>query len=296
MSDHGGESERHAPVIPLFGRTPRATATSTEVADSETSAVPSIGAGDGDTGNGSVAGHRTGGDVAAWRSTWSGGSAGAVAGAPTGPRDPSERHPARGGAAKSAPRLRALHVDAESAGAADAPDLDAMREAAEQLLVRKLRARSLSISESRMVLKGYEQDRIRLEAGVIDDIIDDFCRRGYLDDAVLAEQLVTSGVGRKGQGRVALSRALSQRGLPREVVDAALDDLPDDDAERALDFARTKAQSLSRLDGDTALRRLVGQLSRRGYNGSVAMNAAKTALAEASFGGPRSGVRFVDSD
>jgi regulatory protein len=93
-----------------------------------------------------------------------------------------------------------------------------------------------------------------------------------------------------------LSRALSQRGIPRDVVNAALDELPDDDAERALDFARTKARSLSRLDQETALRRLVGQLSRRGYNGSVAMTAAKTALAEATFGGRPSGVRFVDSD
>ncbi|WP_434330132.1 regulatory protein RecX [Microbacterium sp. CGR1] len=171
-----------------------------------------------------------------------------------------------------------------------------MREAAEELLVRKLRSRSLSISESRTVLKGYEHDGTRLDSGAVDDILDDFCRRGYLDDALLAGQLVTSGVERKGQGRVALSRALAQRGIPRDVVDAALDELPDDDAERALEYARTKARGLSRLDGDTALRRLVGQLSRRGYNGSVAMTAAKTALAEASFGRPSSGVRFVDSD
>lgn len=296
MSDHGGESERRAPVIPLFGRTPRATPTESE-GTATVPAPPATGSADGGAGTGGVEDHRDANEViGAWRSTWSGDSVNAAAGAETGPRDPSERHPARGGAAKSAPRLRALHMNEESAGVGDAPGADAMRDTAEQLLVRKLRSRSLSISESRMVLKGYEQDRVRLEAGVIDDIIDDFCRRGYLDDAVLAEQLVTSGVGRKGQGRVALSRALSQRGLPRDVIDAALDELPDDDAERALDFARTKARSLSRLDGDTALRRLVGQLSRRGYNGSVAMNAAKTALAEASFGGPRSGVRFVDSD
>ncbi|WP_235201432.1 regulatory protein RecX [Microbacterium sp. CH12i] len=105
-----------------------------------------------------------------------------------------------------------------------------------------------------------------------------------------------SGVERKGQGRVALSRALSQRGIPRDVIDAAMGDLPDDDAERALQFARTKARSLSRLDFDTALRRLVGQLARRGYGGAVAMNAARMALTEASLGQAPSGVRFVDSD
>jgi len=166
-----------------------------------------------------------------------------------------------------------------------------IRTTAEESLVRKLRTRSLSVSEARLVLKGHG-----LATDAIDDVIDDFVRRGYLDDAVLADLLVTSGVERKGQGRVALSRALSQRGIPREVIDAALDELPDDDAERALEFARTKARSMGRLDPDAALRRLVGQLSRRGYGGAVAMNAAKTALREASFGGGPSGVRFVDSD
>lgn len=188
-------------------------------------------------------------------------------------------------------RLHVLGDTSASQGSEEAAVTDEIRTAAEESLVRKLRARSLSISEARQALRGYG-----LESGSIDDVIDDFCRRGYLDDAALAEVLVTSGVERKGQGRVALSRALAQRGIPRDVIDAALDELPDDDDERALEFARTKARSLSRLDNDTALRRLVGQLSRRGYNGSVAMKAAKQALRESGSSASSSGVRFVDSD
>lgn len=255
----GGESERLAPVTPLFG--------------------------DGDAA-------RTRGQIEP---------------------GPSARHPARGTASDVMPRLRALLTDAERAGATveprfaahgrshdvepgQAPDSAAIRAAAEELLVRKLRARSLSISEARMILKGYESQGSRLPAEQIDDILDAFCGRGYLDDAVLAGHLVTSGSERKGQGRVALSRALAQRGIPRDIIDAALDELPDDDAERALEYARTKARAMSRLDPDTALRRLVGQLARRGYGGSVAMTAAKRALAENSVGGSHSGVRFVESD
>lgn len=171
------------------------------------------------------------------------------------------------------------------------PDPDQVRTAGEESLVRKLRARSLSISEARQVLRGHD-----LTQSQIDDVIDDFCRRGYLDDSILAEQLVISGIERKGQGRVALSRALAQRGIPRDVIDMALGDLPDDDAERALEFARTKARSMARLEYDTALRRLTGQLARRGYGGSVAMSAARTALSEATLGKATSGVRFVDSE
>ncbi|KQQ69002.1 regulatory protein RecX [Microbacterium sp. Leaf320] len=311
MSDDGGEQDQLAPVIPLFGRNASREAP-TVSGSSEMSERTAPGSPDGDpserhrfSGDEVMSSARPGEDgpdradgVPAWNSTWGQADPKATVTpvAAIDSRDPSERHPARGAATRSAPRLRALQPQSDPDGDVGGADPIRVREAAEELLVRKLRSRSLSISEARMVLKGYEQDGARLDSGAVDDVLDDFCRRGYLDDALLAGQLVTSGVERKGQGRVALSRALAQRGIPRDVVDAALDELPDDDAERALEYARTKARGLSRLDGDTALRRLVGQLSRRGYNGSVAMTAAKTALAEASFGRSTSGVRFVDSD
>lgn len=278
MSDGGGGPEQLAPIIPLFGRDD----VRAKSGDREASKVGGVTT-------------RSTADTGVWKST-EGDSTSDSSPAPSlDSRGPSERHPARGAAARSAPRLRALQSQEVGSGDGVGIDPSRLRADAEELLVRKLRTRSLSLSEARMVLRGYEQNAERLDAGAIDDVIDDFCRRGYLDDTLLAGQLVTSGIERKGQGRVALSRALSQRGIPRDVIDAALDDVPDDDAERALDYARSKARAMSRLDGDTALRRLVGQLSRRGYNGSIAMTAAKTALTESSFGSS-SGVRFVDSD
>ncbi len=306
MSDtRGGDSERIAPIIPLFGK---------KTAGSENDPASKPSAADAGTAE-AVVPRRTG-DSGLWRSTWDGPSEPTPIGDAREIGTPSDRHPARGAAAakaagpekspvekspaenspaeKSAPKLRALR-DLQAAldddGSEPVQSPDEIRATAEESLLRKLRAKSLSISEARLVLRGHG-----LEAGQIDDVIDDFTRRRYLDDAVLAGLLVTSGVERKGQGRVALSRALSQRGLPRDVIDAALDELPDDDSERALEYARTKARSMARLDNDTAVRRLVGQLSRRGYNGAVAMNAAKTALREVSSGGSSSGVRFVDSD
>lgn len=279
MGDGGGGPEQLAPIIPLFGRED----TRENSAGREAPEVESVTT-------------RSAADTGVWRSTEGDSSRDPNPVASIDSRGPSERHPARGAAARSAPRLRALQSQDVGSGDVMGIDPSRLRVDAEELLVRKLRTRSLSLSEARMVLRGYEQNAQRLDAASIDDVIDDFCRRGYLDDALLAGQLVTTGIERKGQGRVALSRALSQRGIPRDVIDAALDDVPDDDAERALEYARSKARAMSRLDGDTALRRLVGQLSRRGYNGSIAMTAAKAALAEASFGSSSSGVRFVDSD
>lgn len=293
MNDsRGGDPDRIAPIIPLFGGTakkPGATPSTPVTQYGESATLPSS-RGDGD---------------AVWRTTWDSppGDPASIDTADDAAHTgtPSERHPARGrrdpsGArsshpSRSAPRLRALDTTEGDGATQQEASHDEIRVAAEESLVRKLRARSLSISEARQVLRGAG-----LEGSAISDVIEDFCRRGYLDDAALAGVLVRSGVDRKGQGRVALSRALAQRGIPREVIDSALEELPDDDDERALEFARTKARSMTRLDPDAALRRLVGQLSRRGYNGAVAMKAAKVALREASFGGATSGVRFVDSD
>ncbi|MGB4137782.1 MAG: regulatory protein RecX [Microbacterium sp.] len=263
----GGEDDRLAPVIPLFGGTRPGTGDRSADRDDEPAAIP-----------------RRTGATGLWRSTWDGevdGTAG-----------PSERHPAYGARG----RLRAVGaqkvdgaqgelVDGPQAGE-DATDPEELRARAEETLVRKLRTRSLSVSEARAVLRD-----VGLPREQIDDVIDEFEQRRYLDDAVLAGLLVTAGVERKGQGRVALGRALAQRGLPREVIDAALAELPDDDAERALEFARSRASSMVRLDPETAVRRLVGQLSRRGYSGAIAMDAARRALREASGGGAR-GVRF----
>lgn len=158
------------------------------------------------------------------------------------------------------------------------------RDIADNLLVRKLRTRQLSISEARTVLTERP-----IPAEVREQIIDDFCRRGYLDDALLAEQIIHTAVERKGQGRRVIAQALAKRGIARDVADAALEQLPDDDAQRALEYARTKAVAMARLDPEVATRRLAGQLARRGYPGSVALTAAKQALTEAS--GPP-GVRF----
>ncbi len=179
------------------------------------------------------------------------------------------------------PRESITTVAEAEADARDSADV----EQAEKALLRKLRTRSLSVKEARAV--AAERD---LDEEAILSLLDEFLRRGYLDDAALAEQLVYSATTRKGQGRQAVAQTLAKRGIPRDVADAAIADMPDDEAERALEFARTKARSMGSLDFDTALRRLSGQLARRGYGGSVASNAAREALAEAGIG--RSSVRF----
>lgn len=161
---------------------------------------------------------------------------------------------------------------------------DELRSRAEKTLLKKLRTRSLSVAEARVVVAEHDLDREAIEA-----VLRAFLDRGYLDDAALADQVVHAGVDRKGQGRRVIAQTLAKRGVPRDVADAALRALPDDDADRALEYARSKAPAMRDLDRDAALRRLSGQLARRGYGGSVAFDAARRALDEQ---GPGSRVRF----
>ena len=170
--------------------------------------------------------------------------------------------------------------DADGHSRADADD----EQDAEELLARRLRRSALSEREARTFLGQRGVDSSVAEAAV-----ERFTSRGWIDDAVLAEQLIYAGTSRKGQGRRAIAQTLSQRGIARDIADAALAALPDDDDERALEYARGKANALRSHDLDTAMRRLIGQLARRGYSGSVASNAARTALTEQRSGG---GVQF----
>ena len=181
--------------------------------------------------------------------------------------------------------VAARAVSPEQGGGDAPPDAAELAAGAERKLLRSLGSRGLSVSEARTKLRHQE-----VPAELIDDIVDRLVRTGALDDARLAEQVVHAATSRKKQGRRAIARSLSARGIPREVIDEALEELPDDDAERALEFARSKAGQLSRFDEDTALRRLVGQLARRGFGGSLAMSAARRALDEARR--PTGGVRF----
>jgi len=131
---------------------------------------------------------------------------------------------------------------------------------AERMLLRRLRTRSLSIREAEAAL--YADG---LSDAEIAGVIRSFRAQGYLDDHALAEQLIDKAVSRKAQGRQAIAQTLAQRGIPRDVADAAISALPDDEFERALEFARSgharprprhRAPSARRSAGPPRIRRL----------------------------------------
>ncbi|WP_344091306.1 regulatory protein RecX [Microbacterium deminutum] len=146
-------------------------------------------------------------------------------------------------------------------------------------LMKKLGRRGLSVAEATaaLVADGVDRDAAEVHVAELES-------KRWIGDADLAEQLVYAAVTRKGQGRTAIAQTLAKRRIPREVAEAALAQLPDDERERALDFARTRARSLREVERGAALRRLAGQLARRGYSSAASLTAARQALDEASAG------------
>ncbi len=113
---------------------------------------------------------------------------------------------------------------------------------------------------------------------------------GLVDDATLADTIVRTQHDRKGLGRGALTAELRRRHIDQEHIEAALEQVDDDDEiSRARELAERRARQLMSLDRATAVRRLTGYLLRKGYGSSVVRTAVDDALAGHTGGG---GVRF----
>ena len=172
--------------------------------------------------------------------------------------------------------------------AADAVDEAAEeREHAEKLLLQRLRGRSLSIVEAQKLLRSTEIDE---EA--VQEILERFTELHYLDEEKLADQIMHSHHERKGLGRSGVAAEMRQRGLDAELIAEKLEEMPDDEAERATELALKRVQQLDRFDDATIDRRLTGFLMRKGYASSVVRDAVKAALASRRGSGRTSTVRF----
>jgi regulatory protein len=177
-------------------------------------------------------------------------------------------------------------ADRESGPKPDA-EADPEMELAEQVLLQRLRGRSLSLSEARGVLIGLE-----LAEGDVEEIIERFVHLDYLDEAKLAEQIVYSQHERKGLGRSGVQAEMRRRGMDKELIADTIDAMPDDETERATEVAIKRIQQLGRLDDRTIDRRLNAFLMRKGYPSSVVREAVQAALASRNGGGGSSGVQF----
>lgn len=145
----------------------------------------------------------------------------------------------------------------------------------EQKLIWALNRRAMSIHEA----SGYLKDLGAQEAET-EDIVEKLKNYGYLNDAALAEQHLHRALRRKVQSVQAVRRELQRRGISEADIAQAIEQEPDDEYQRALEFAQKRAASLRSLESAVAERRLYGQLARRGFPSSLALEVTRAALSQ----------------
>lgn len=174
----------------------------------------------------------------------------------------------------------------ESEDAEFAPNAEDERERAEKVLLHRLRGRSLSSVEALLVVNGTGVD-----SGEASEIIEKFLQLGYLDEVRLADQIIHSHNVRKGLGRNGVEAEMRRRKLDPAVMMDKLEELPDDEAERAIDLANKRITQLERFDDATIDRRLSAFLMRKGYSSTLTRLAVRAAM-DGRGGGGSSRVRF----
>ncbi len=129
--------------------------------------------------------------------------------------------------------------------------------------MRQLETRLHSRAELRTKLKRHE-----FTEAIIDDVLNDLQRMGYVDDARFAETLAASAAEHKHHGRRRAYMELMKKGIDRTTADRALERVYEthDSLATARELALKRAPSLARFDRQTAHRRMAGMLLRRGYD------------------------------
>ena len=103
-------------------------------------------------------------------------------------------------------------------------------------------------------------------------------RVGLIDDEAFARQLAEHQFGSRRAGRRAVASALLAKGVAPELAARVADEAPDDEYERAVGLARSRADRLAGVDPVKAFGRLTSLLVRRGYPPDIARSAARVAL------------------
>ncbi|MDR2975352.1 MAG: recombination regulator RecX [Propionibacteriaceae bacterium] len=143
------------------------------------------------------------------------------------------------------------------------------------IALRRLSVRARSEAELRRDLR-----QRRVEASTIDTVLSRLEHAGLVDDVEFARQWVEERQRRQGLSTARLSRELAGKGVTPDTIRQVVAQACQPQSEIALEFARKRVRSMSGLDRTTMMRRLSGQLARRGFPESVVRTVVMTVADE----------------
>ncbi|MFJ2619128.1 regulatory protein RecX [Glutamicibacter sp. NPDC087344] len=149
---------------------------------------------------------------------------------------------------------------------------DQWREKARGIVLRQLTASDKTAKQLKDKLLAQE-----CPEDIADEVIERYAQINLVDDERFATTWVTARARSKGLARGAIKRELRTKGIDDETAAQALEQIDDESEEqRARELVRTKLRPESMgIDRDRSLRRLVGMLGRKGYNGGMAFRVAR---------------------
>jgi regulatory protein len=106
-----------------------------------------------------------------------------------------------------------------------------------------------------------------------------FAEVKLIDDAMFARAWVETRHHSRGLASRALGAELRQRGVARDDIDSALEELdPQQELETARELVNRRLAGTRGQPGPARMRRLVGMLARKGYSPSLAYRVVREAL------------------
>jgi regulatory protein len=154
------------------------------------------------------------------------------------------------------------------------PDTRSDEQRALELAYRHINRRERTVSEVRARL-----ERTGLSGAPVVAALDELCQLGYLDDARYARVFVEDKRSLEGWGRERIERALLERGIDRDTVEAALTTAPDDDLVRAVALIERRFSTPPEELRDR--QRALGMLLRKGYDSDTAYEAVRISVQRA---------------
>jgi regulatory protein len=147
---------------------------------------------------------------------------------------------------------------------------------AKEICFDLLAVRARTQEELRQALrrKGFDEETSETLLGKLD-------RAGLVNDAEFAELWVKSRHTTQGLSRTALVAELRRKGVDDEVAAQAAGEVDRESEEQmARELVRKRLGSLGNVDEQTALRRLLGFLARKGYPQGLAYTVIREELRE----------------
>lgn len=132
---------------------------------------------------------------------------------------------------------------------------------AREIVLRKLTAQARSRGE---LAKALSQRNVPEQTAA--EVLDRFEEVGLVDDAAFADAWVRSRQSRRHLSKRVLRQELVRKGVGRDEIDNALDQVdPDDEYGAARELAVKKLRTMSGLDRAVKYRRIAAALGRRGF-------------------------------